>query len=123
MSGGAWEYFYLKLHDVANALLYNHNLDSDSSLELTDQQIAARNQLGNYLRNLADVMHTVEWVDSGDMSPPADVDAIDKFFRSAGVPLEIVKKMATGLQWVRSDHGFNVEQFLGDFEKWERRGG
>lgn len=62
MSGGSWDYLYLKVEDAAN--------------ELIADRCAVRRAFGKHLLHVAHAMHEIEWVDSGDKSPPADTDAI-----------------------------------------------
>jgi hypothetical protein len=42
--------------------------------------MAARKKLGLLLRGAGEAMRAVEWVDSGDTSPPSDINAIEKLF-------------------------------------------
>ena len=62
MSGGSWEYFTFKCDDVAN------NLESDGD--------PLRRAFGNHMRLVAKAMHDIEWVDSSDMGPGDDREAI-----------------------------------------------
>lgn len=68
MSGGSYEYAYLAVQRFADAL------EIGPSGEGRDMK--ARRQFVIHLRDVAVAMRTVEWVDSGDMSPPRDADAI-----------------------------------------------
>ncbi len=52
MSGGSWGYMYHGLDDVADAL--------------QGSQYPHRRLLAPLFRNLAKIMHDVEWLDSGD---------------------------------------------------------
>ena len=68
MSGGSWDYAFYKFEDVA--------------VRLTEQKCPSRRALGEHLFKIADAMKAIEWVDSGDTSPPTDTDAIRKVFEN-----------------------------------------
>jgi len=65
MSGGSWDYFYSKLEDVAQQLILSN--------------CEYRRAMGLKLLLAADAMHDIEWVDSADMTYPAEIPAIRKF--------------------------------------------
>ncbi|CAB4126979.1 hypothetical protein UFOVP75_50 [uncultured Caudovirales phage] len=80
MSGGSWDYAYHKIRDIA------HHLEDGTALRDSEavnfefpSQHEARKKLAPIVFALADVMRTIEWVDSSDSSPPEDVDAINNF--------------------------------------------
>ena len=62
MSGGSWEYVYFKFEEVAD--------------RLRSCKCPHRRAFAAKVATVASVMHVIEWVDSGDTSPPADVLAI-----------------------------------------------
>lgn len=64
MSGGSWEYFYCKLDEVADRLLCDRDMK--------------RKAFGKLMKNCAEAMHDIEWVDSADCSPGDEMKAIDK---------------------------------------------
>lgn len=80
MSGGSWDYAGLKVMECSEALLEDRTL-GDEALSLTDDQRRARHSFGHLLAKIAMAMKAVEWVDSGDSSTPADVDAIYEVLR------------------------------------------
>lgn len=62
MSGGSWDYVSFKIDDVASRLKASH--------------LPERRALGSLVAKVAHALHCIEWVDSGDCSPPHDEDAI-----------------------------------------------
>ena len=78
MSGGYYGYAYTPVNDMADRL--EQNL-LDETLEPNDpRRHPTRALFAKHLRRVADRMRIVEWVDSGDMSPPWDIDAINELF-------------------------------------------
>ena len=68
MSGGAYGYAYRALEEF---------IEAQEVAEFPDEiNIPVRREFAKHLRLVADAMHAVEWVDSGDCSPPHDADAI-----------------------------------------------
>lgn len=65
MSGGSYQYAYRTVEDFAEKLTRY----STSSY---------RKAFGKHLFLIAKAMHDIEWCESGDMSEPADKDAIMK---------------------------------------------
>ena len=65
MSGGAFEYFYYKLEEIAN-LIYEHR--SKEEIILSD-----------LLRDLSEVLHDLEWYRSGDTDFEDFKKSFDKF--------------------------------------------
>lgn len=63
MSGGSWDYSYGGLKDLSVKLL----LESDPK----------RKALGRLVEKVANAMHDIEWVDSGDYGPGNEIAAID----------------------------------------------
>lgn len=68
MSGGSWDYAYVKFEDVASTLL--------------NERCPLRRALGEHLELIAYAMHEIEWVDSCDKSEPSDTDAIKNVFKN-----------------------------------------
>jgi hypothetical protein len=62
MSGGSFQYAYMKFADVASQLQKDRN--------------PLRKALGKHIELIADAMHDIEWVDSGDYSAGKDLEAI-----------------------------------------------
>jgi len=62
MSGGSWEYSYARIEEIADRLM--------------EERDVHRRALGHHMALIAEAMHAIEWVDSGDCSSPHDVDAI-----------------------------------------------
>lgn len=62
MSGGSWDYFYNRLGEVAERLQMARS--------------PLRRALGAHLEKVAQALHDIEWVDSADMSPGDEEDAI-----------------------------------------------
>ena len=68
MSGGAYGHAYRALEEF---------IEAQEVAEFPDEiNIPVRREFAKHLRLVADAMHAVEWVDSGDCSPPHDADAI-----------------------------------------------
>ena len=70
MSGGSWDYAHRQFEDVAT--------------RLQSEKCPKRRALGNLIDAIANAMHAIEWVDSGDCSPPHDDEAIAAVFASCG---------------------------------------
>jgi hypothetical protein len=88
MSGGAWDYAYSKLNDVAyrlqNATMHT-KCDEDEpddeaySFKLDEDLIAQRIKLGNLLEQIANVVYEIEWHQSGDTGPDDERNAFNEF--------------------------------------------
>jgi hypothetical protein len=65
MSGGSWDYVYHRINEAGD--------------RLCNEKDPLRRSLGKKVNELAEVMRTIEWVDSGDSSSPEDTDAIKAF--------------------------------------------
>lgn len=79
MSGGEWNYFYLKVMEAASALQQDRTIEEDL-VELTDEQKIARHKFGDHLVKVAEALRAIEWVDGGDSSTPHDIQKINKLF-------------------------------------------
>lgn len=64
MSGGSWDYAYRKVEEVAERLL--------------ESPLYERQEFGRHLMEVANALHEIEWVDSGDRATPVDTEAIMK---------------------------------------------
>ena len=64
MSGGSWDYAYMRAEDMANGLCQKGH----SSL---------RRAFGLHLKKVAKAMHDIEWVDSGDYGEGEECQAIE----------------------------------------------
>jgi hypothetical protein len=62
MSGGAYDYAYIKVEDMAR--------------ELEKHKDPLRRAFAEHLFSVSKAMYDVEWVDSGDYSPGAEHEAI-----------------------------------------------
>lgn len=80
MSGGSWDYAFLRIADVVDALKNDTCSDRYYHLELNDDQKMWRRRFARHLEKISTALHEIEWVDSSDTSYPADVDAIKKVF-------------------------------------------
>lgn len=90
MSGGSWDYFFRKLHDVAESLETDTSLEG-SMLDLSDEAKKERARLGTLLREAAKAMHAIEWADSHDSAPDSEIEHIRNVFALAvklGTPTE-----------------------------------
>jgi len=97
MSGGAYDYFYHKLQDLAI-----ENRDRDVRRLAVQKVIDA----------LANVMHDIEWVDSADYSPGDEHKAIDELLSVLGAdPITILKAHAFDrLRDTFNDGAFNDDK-------------
>lgn len=68
MSGGSYSYAYLRLDEFIEAMEVAKFPD--------DVNIPIRREFAKHLRLVSEAMMAIEWVDSGDSSPPHDADAI-----------------------------------------------
>lgn len=64
MSGGVYDYAYMKVAQMAE--------------ELADSVNPKRREFAEHMRLVAEAMRAIEWVDSGDCSEPHDTDAIKR---------------------------------------------
>ena len=78
MSGGSWRYFFHELQDVADCLEAGTDLDGHAT-EVSTEAALERIRLGALLSDAADVLRTIEWVDSCDYGPDEEVGEIRKF--------------------------------------------
>ena len=62
MSGGSWDYLFLKVQDAAEQLVCSRS--------------AERRAFGRLLAKVATALHDIEWVDSSDYGPGDDLPAI-----------------------------------------------
>ena len=65
MSGGSYDYIWIKIDDIEI-----RNIDNNPK----------RNKFQKLLKLVADAMHAIEWVDSGDYGEGAEEEYIDKVF-------------------------------------------
>jgi hypothetical protein len=72
MSGGSWDYVCYKISEAADELV-----------RCGDPLRAA---LGKHMQQLAEVMHDIEWADSGDSSPDYAVASIERFLAHLSPP-------------------------------------
>lgn len=73
MSGGAYDYAFEKVLYFAEALENSERLDGQA---LPQPNGHDRIGFAAHLRKVAAAMRAIEWVDSGDSSPPEDALAI-----------------------------------------------
>lgn len=100
MSGGSWDYVFLKMKACAEALLEDRTLDYEREKpDLNERQREARHRFGHLLVKVAAAMKAIEWVDSSDSSTPSDIEAIEDL--DVAVPPEAVEKLFT--LWRRLD--------------------
>ena len=109
------DYFYAKVEQVADDLEAGHlQFDADSE---SDESLKhpLRTQLAHIMRDLASVLHDIEWSDSGDRLPDAWIPAARRFVeRFQEGDLSGIEKLlmtmsraekAQVLQWVARDVG------------------
>lgn len=86
MSGGSWNYFYMSIETISDALKKSWCLESNKKKQnLTKLQKEERKKLAKVFKDLSKVMKVIEWVDSCDSSEPEDSIAIQKFLKKYGV--------------------------------------
>ena len=68
MSGGSWDYVYGKMQEAADRLI-------------DEKETPLRISFGEHLARCADALHDIEWVDSGDIGPGGENDAILEVFK------------------------------------------
>ena len=73
MSGGSYDYAYEKVDCFAEALETDTYLDGGKRYEPNGHD---RIGFAAHLRKVAAAMKAIEWVDSGDISHPEDIEAI-----------------------------------------------
>ena len=77
MSGGSMDYLYMRVNDVAE--------------ELINSKCRHRQIFGEHLVKVAKALFEIELVDSGDSSPPDDINAIQDVFGEAYNSMKIKK--------------------------------
>lgn len=75
MSGGSYDYAYTKASDMAD--------------QLKRSEIPLRRIFGRHLEKVAQAMHDIEWVDSGDYGTGDELEAIQKVLGKDIKKLEI----------------------------------
>ena len=75
MSGGSWSYIGRQLRPVSD--------------RLKGELSPLRRALGKHMELVAEAMHQIEWVDSGDSSSPADTNAIKAVFEDLAATKEL----------------------------------
>lgn len=75
MSGGSYEYAYLVVERMAEALDAGEAFDGRETGEVNN---VVRLGFAAHLRKVAAAMQAIEWEDSGDCSPPHAAEAIWK---------------------------------------------
>ena len=79
MSGGSWNYSYQAVTEMGSQLLSNED--------------PVRRAFGEHLKLIADAMHDLEWVDSGDYGPGREHEAILKVLSKAELVESAVKTL------------------------------
>lgn len=93
MSGGSWDYFFLKISDVQEALESHSTLNSDQIEEcLNYEQKTSRLKLAKVMGKISEAMKAIEWVDSGDYDYPHDTKAVEKAMNNI---IEIIQTKPT----------------------------
>lgn len=95
MSGGSYNHIYIQVEEVARQLLRHPE--------------TYRKAFGRHLLNIASALHDVEWVDSSDMSPGDEMEAIMKCITLKHVGQEMIveaEKILENLQgWILEAKG------------------
>lgn len=82
MSGGSYDYFFLKLRDYAQEIQDKaRDLHVASSLPYRNKM--KRFKLAKLIHLISDAAHDIEWVDSGDFGYGDEIESIDRVFESA----------------------------------------
>ena len=76
MSGGTYDYFFRRVEDIADEI--HHGRDHE----------AVREAFRAHLRKVAKALQAIEWVDSGDYAPGAEVASILECLKGSRVPEE-----------------------------------
>lgn len=76
MSGGAYDYAFEKVQDVAN--------------RLERQASPLRREFGRHLHKVAEIMKEIEWVDSGDRMHGNEIGMIEELLDVRSAELEIM---------------------------------
>lgn len=91
MSGGSYDYAYCKVEDFASKLS-------------AKGQSPLRRAFAKHLLLVAEAMHDIEWVDSGDFSPGSDVEPIQKCLRESATSMEIEVLIADAKEVIEQLH-------------------
>lgn len=95
MSGGSWDYLYSQVHDmywhstfetVASRLLEAKTVHAMAAATEAQKIASLFKEAHDRWLGLWDVLHEMEWEDSGDSSPPDLANAIDKWAAEHNIP-------------------------------------
>lgn len=76
MSGGSYHYAYGHVEEFIREL--EERIQEEATGVASDINTCLREKFAQHLRLVASAMMAIEWVDSGDCSPPHDEDAIQQ---------------------------------------------
>ena len=79
MSGGSWDYLYGKVSAAADRILAEEL--NEECWHPPVERSYLREQFANHLELVAQALHDIEWVDSGDCSPGSEIEAINKVLK------------------------------------------
>jgi hypothetical protein len=77
MSGGSYDYAYIRIQDFAESLRLN-------GTRLSPEALTARQEFKAHLLLVAEAMRAIEWVDSGDYGAGEEIKAIRAALDSVG---------------------------------------
>jgi hypothetical protein len=86
MSGGHYDYKSFKVmelcdemdHEIAN---FRNPEKGDWSPGYTKEHLDMRQKFVDHMRKVAEIAHTIEWVDSGDHSEEREIRELTEFFK------------------------------------------
>jgi hypothetical protein len=86
MSGGAYDYLTFKVMELCDEMehkvrQYTNPKEDEWNPEYSKEHMELRQKFINHMRKVAEIAHTIEWVDSGDHSPEREIKELTDFFK------------------------------------------
>lgn len=86
MSGGAYDYLTFKVLELCDE--FEHKMrqfadpkDDEWNPNYSKEHLELRRKFIVHFRKVAEIAHTIEWVDSGDHSPEREIKELETFFK------------------------------------------
>lgn len=86
MSGGAYDYLAYKVMELCDEMdhkirQYTDPKEDEWSPNYSKEHMELRQKFVNHMRKVAEIAHTIEWVDSGDHSSEKEIKELETFFK------------------------------------------
>lgn len=88
MSGGHYDYKCFKVMELCDEMEHEIqkflNPKEGEYSPYTKEHMELRQKFVTHMRKVAEIAHTIEWVDSGDHSPEREIKEIKEFLDNIG---------------------------------------